>query len=138
MINRVTLIGYVGSAPEIRSFEGGGRMARIRMATTERVLQRKTNQWCDHTEWHTIILWGEMATLAEGSIDKGTQLYIEGALRSCKWQGKDGTEHHAVEIAASQMKILSRPKQSVVTQESPRKPAPDIAAPVDDIDDIPF
>ncbi len=136
MINRVILEGYVGAAPEIRSFEGGSRMARIRMATTERVMERKTQQMREHTEWHTVIFWGEAATLVDCSVDKGTHIYIEGALRSRKWRSRDGVEHNTVEVAGTQIKILSQ-TNSAQSIEKPQEKE-NITPPVRDVDDIPF
>ena len=82
MINKVILIGNVGADPEIRTLESGVKMARIRVATTERIYNREAQESRDHTEWHSVVLWRNLADVADRFIRKGSQVYIEGRLRS--------------------------------------------------------
>lgn len=107
MINKVILVGNVGMDPEVRSLETGVKVARLRLATTERIFNRQTNESTDHTEWHTITLWRGLADVADKYIRKGSQIYIEGRLRSREWE-KDGVKHTAVEIVADELKLLGR------------------------------
>ena len=107
MINKVILVGNVGMDPEVRSLESGVKVARLRLATTERIFNRQTNESTDHTEWHTITLWRGLADVADKFVRKGSQIYIEGRLRSREWD-KDGVKHTAVEIVADEMKLLGR------------------------------
>ncbi len=115
MINKVILVGNVGMDPEVRSLESGVKVARLRLATTERIFNRQTNESTDHTEWHTVTLWRGLADVADKFVRKGSQIYIEGRLRSREWD-KDGVKHTAVEIVADEMKLLGRrsdtPQQS--------------------------
>ena len=107
MINKVILVGNVGMDPEVRSLETGVKVARLRLATTERIFNRQTNESSDHTEWHTVTLWRGLADVADKFVRKGSQIYIEGRLRSREWE-KDGIKHTATEIVADEMKLLGR------------------------------
>ena len=75
MVNKVILIGNVGIDPEIRTTEGGVKVARIRLATTERLFDRQANEAKEHTEWHTITLWRGLADVVDKYVRKGTQIY---------------------------------------------------------------
>ena len=107
MINKVILLGNVGQDPEVRTLESGVKVVRLRLATTERIFNRQTNESTDHTEWHTITLWRGLAEVADKFVRKGSQLYIEGRLRSREWE-KDGQRHFGIEIVADDMKLLGR------------------------------
>lgn len=107
MINKVILVGNVGLDPEVRTLETGVKVARVRLATTERIFNRQTNETTEHTEWHTITLWRGLAEVVDKFVRKGSQLYIEGRLRSREWE-RDGQKHYATEIVADDMKLLGR------------------------------
>lgn len=107
MINKVILVGNVGADPEVRTLETGVKVARVRLATTERIFNRQTNETTDHTEWHSITLWRGLAEVADKYVRKGTQLYVEGRLRGREWE-KDGVKHFGVEIVADEVKLLGR------------------------------
>nr|MBR2109625.1 single-stranded DNA-binding protein [Alistipes sp.] len=107
MINMVILVGNVGLDPEVRTLETGVKVARVRLATTERIFNRQTNETSEHTEWHTITLWRGLAEVVDKFVRKGSQLYIEGRLRSREWE-RDGQKHYATEIVADDMKLLGR------------------------------
>ena len=146
MINKVILVGNVGVDPEVRTLESGTKVARVRLATTERIYNRQTQESKDYTEWHTVILWGGLADVADKYVRKGSQLYIEGRIRSNKWTDKDGIERTTVEIVAGDMKLLGRRGDAPASaspmpssQPAPatsQQPAP--AVPADDVDDLPF
>lgn len=108
MINKVILIGNVGADPEIRTLEGGVKVARIRLATTERIYNRQTQEAKDHTEWHSITLWRNMADVADRFIRKGSQIYVEGKLRSREWADANGQKRYGIEIVADDLKMLGR------------------------------
>ena len=159
MVNKVILVGNVGAEPEIRTLESGIKVARIRLATTERIYNRTTQETKEHTEWHTVTLWRNLADVADKYVRKGSQLYIEGNIRSREWSDESGAKRSAIEIVANDMKMLGRreggvpPQQSSAPQtnsvssgetyQAPRPnptPAP-VAAPVilsDEPDDLPF
>ncbi len=152
MINKVILVGNVGMDPEVRTTESGVKMARIRLATTERYTDRQTNEAKELTEWHTIILWRGLANVVDSYVKKGSQLYIEGRLRTREWTDKDNVKRYTTEILADDMKLLGRRsdgQQGVApaapTAAATSAPAPQpVAAPAapavpqDDPDDLPF
>ncbi len=108
MINKVILIGNVGIDPEVRTLESGVKTARLRIATTERLYNRETQSTREHTEWHTVVLWRSLADVADRYIRKGSQVYIEGRLRSREWTDQQGVKRYTVEIMADDMKMLGR------------------------------
>ncbi len=141
MINKVILLGNVGVDPEIRTIASGAKVARVRLATTERIFNRQANETKEHTEWHTVILWRGLADVVDKYVRKGSQIYIEGNLRTRDWLDKDNVKHTTTEIAASELKLLGRrgenPASAVAT--APAAPAAtEVAAPAEDIDDLPF
>ena len=107
MINKVILIGNVGQDPEVRTLETGVKVARVRLATTERIFNRQTNETTEHTEWHTVTLWRGLAEVVDKYVRKGAQIYVEGSLRSREWE-RDGVKHYATEIVADELKLLGR------------------------------
>lgn len=148
--------------PEVRSLETGVKVARIRLATSERIFNRQTNETTEHTEWHTVTLWRGLAEVVDKYVHKGSQLYIEGRLRSREWE-QDGQKRYATEIVADDMKLLGRrqegapqqsgyqggyqggyqqpayqqPAQPQYQQPTPQPVAP-AAAPMNEADDLPF
>ena len=153
MVNKVILVGNVGADPEVRSLESGVKVARLRLATTERIFDRQKNETRELTEWHTVTLWRGLADVVDKYVRKGSQLYIEGSIRSREWTDKDNQKHYATEIVANDMKLLGRrsdnapqgaqPQQSNAQQPAPQPtPAPQpVAAPEvpdKDADDMPF
>lgn len=107
MINKVTLIGYLGRDPEIRHFEGGNKVARFSIATHENY-QDRTGQWQSNTEWHNIVIWGNGAERAERQLKKGHLIYIEGKITTNKWQDKDGNDRYSTDIRANIFRSLER------------------------------
>lgn len=107
MINKVILVGNVGMDPEVRTLETGVKVARVRLATTERIFNRQTNETTEHTEWHTVTLWRGLADVADKYVRKGSQIYVEGSLRTREWE-REGVKHYATEIVADEMKLLGR------------------------------
>ncbi|MCD8072831.1 MAG: single-stranded DNA-binding protein, partial [Alistipes sp.] len=112
MINKVILIGNVGTDPEIRTLESGVKVARVRLATTERIYNRQSQEARDHTEWHTVTLWRNLADTADRFVKKGSQIYIEGKIRSNEWTDQSGAKRYGIEILADDMKLLGRRSDS--------------------------
>lgn len=108
MVNKVILIGNVGMDPEVRTTESGVKVARIRMATTERLFDRQANETREHTEWHTVTLWRGLADVVDRYVRKGSQIYIEGRLRTRDWMDKDNNKRYTTEILADSMNLLGR------------------------------
>ena len=121
MINKVILLGNVGQDPEVRTLESGVKVVRLRLATTERIFNRQTNESTDHTEWHTITLWRGLADVADKFVRKGSQIYIEGRIRSREWE-KDGQRHFGIEIVADEMKLLGRRPEGAPQQGAYQQP----------------
>ncbi len=117
MINKVILVGNVGMDPEVRSLESGSKVARIRLATTERIYNRQTQESREHTEWHTVVLWGNLADVADRFVKKGSQLYIEGSIRTREWTDRDNNKRYSTEILANDMKLLGRRQDSAPQQQ---------------------
>jgi single-strand DNA-binding protein len=127
MINKVILLGNVGQDPEVRTLENGVKVVRLRLATTERIFSRQTNETTDHTEWHTITLWRGLADVADKFVRKGSQIYIEGRIRSREWE-RDGQRHFGIEIVADEMKLLGR-RQEGAPQQGYQQPQAQYQAP---------
>lgn len=108
MVNKVILVGNVGIDPEVRTTESGVKVARVRLATTERLYDRQSNETKELTEWHTITLWRGLADVVDRYVRKGSQLYIEGRLRTREWVDKDNIKRYSTEILADEMKLLGR------------------------------
>lgn len=112
MVNKVILVGNVGMEPEVRTTENGVKVARLRLATTERFFDRQTNETREHTEWHTITLWRGLADVVDRYVHKGSQLYVEGRLRTRDWVDKDNNKRYTTEILADSMNLLGRRSDS--------------------------
>ena len=127
MINKVILVGNVGLDPEVRALDSGVKVARVRLATTERYLDRQTNETKEQTEWHTVTLWRGLADVVDKYVRKGSQLYIEGSLRTREWTDKDNQKRYTTEIVASDMKLLGRRSEgqsvATATQQDYAQPA---------------
>ncbi len=117
MVNKVILIGNVGVDPEVRTLEGGAKVARIRLATTERLFDRQANETKEHTEWHTITLWRGLADVVDRFVRKGTQIYVEGRLRTREWMDKDNNKRYTTEILADTMNLLGRRSDNPASSE---------------------
>lgn len=142
------LIGNVGADPEIRYLEGNNaqnstKVASIRLATTERYRDRASGETKEITEWHRISAWGGNADIAEKYIRKGTQLYVEGRIRTRSWTDKDNNPRYSTEILADTVQLLGRrsdnpASQAALQQQTPHPvPQPQPVSPADD-DDLPF
>ena len=110
MINKVILIGNVGQDPEVRytgDASNGAKVATIRLATTERYRDRNGNLQ-EHTEWHNVVVWRNQADVAEKYVKKGTQLYVEGRIRTRSWDDQSGNKRYTTDIVADTIQLLGR------------------------------
>ena len=141
-VNKVILVGNLGADPEQRTIPSGGMVTNFRLATSEVRRNRSTGQSSEHTEWHRVVLFDRLAELASQYLSKGAQVYIEGKLRTRKWQDQNGTEKYYTEVVADEMQFLSgkssesRKSPSTNTTTIPVK-APKTFADFDD-GDVPF
>jgi single-strand DNA-binding protein len=104
-VNKVILIGNLGADPETRYLPSGDAVANIRMATTD-VWKDKTGEKQEHTEWHRVAFFGKLAEIAGEYLKKGSPVYIEGRIRTRKWQDKEGQDRYSTEIVADRMQLL--------------------------------
>ncbi len=104
-INKVILIGNLGADPETRYTANNDAVTNIRIATTE-TWKDKSGEKQERTEWHTVVFFGKLAEIAGEYLKKGRQVYVEGSLRTRKWQDKSGQDRYSTEIVASDMKML--------------------------------
>jgi single-strand DNA-binding protein len=148
-VNKVILVGNLGVDPEVRYMPSGSGVANLRVATTESWKDRQTGERQERTEWHTVVLFGRLAEVAGQYLKKGAQVYVEGSLRTRKWQDKSGTERYSTEIVANDMQMLggrlgsggSAPMAEIDTDEagSRQTGTAGSAGRADDFDDdIPF
>ena len=161
MINKVILVGNVGLDPEVRTTESGVKVARLRLATSERYTDKQSGERKELTEWHTITLWRGLADIVDRYVHKGSQLYIEGRLRTREWTDTNNIKRYTTEILADNMQLLgsrgegqgvapaaapaqsayqqpaAQPSQSVYQQPAATQTVT-IPSVQDDPDDLPF
>lgn len=132
MVNKVTLIGYLGADPKLRRLPDGAAVANVSVATSEHFKDR-AGQWREQTEWHDVVLWRKMAERAETQLRKGMLVYVEGKLSYKTWQDSEGHTRKTVEVDAQQLRIL-RGRQEVDEGQAPA--APRAAKPGDGAQDL--
>lgn len=140
-VNKVILIGNLGKDPEVRSFEGGNKVAKFSLATNEIHKDKTTGQRVEQTEWHNIVLWSHLAELAESYLKKGHQIYLEGKIKTRSWDDKEGKKHYITEIFGDSMTFLGKPadKQQNGNSMAAAEPTASMAEePTQDDQDLPF
>ncbi len=105
-VNKVILIGNLGRDPETRAMPSGMTVCNLNIATSESWKDRQTGEQQERTEWHRVVLFNRLAEVAAEYLHKGSQVYIEGSLRTRKWQDKQGVERYTTEIVANEMQML--------------------------------
>lgn len=105
-INKVILIGNIGQDPEVKYMPSGGAVTNVSVATSETWKDKNTGQPQERTEWHRVVFFNRLGEIAGEYLKKGSKVYIEGALRTRKWQAQDGTDRYTTEIVASEMQML--------------------------------
>jgi single-strand DNA-binding protein len=154
-VNRVILIGNLGKDPEVRYTPSGAAVCNLRLATTRNWKNRDTGERQEETEWHSVVLYDRQAEVAGEYLKKGRPVYIEGRLKTRKWQDKDGNDRYTTEIVAESMQLLggreglgspdetgggASARSAPASRPAPSKPAPQKSSTgFDDMDDdIPF
>ncbi|UXJ54865.1 single-stranded DNA-binding protein [Pseudomonas citronellolis] len=150
-VNKVILVGNVGQAPDVRATSGGNTVTTISLATSETWKDKQTGQQQERTEWHRVVFFGRLAEIAAQYVHKGSQVYVEGKLRTRKWQAQDGTDRYTTEVMvdiSGNLQLLGgKPDQAQQQRgphhEPPPRPTthhqPQPAADYDSFDDdIPF
>jgi len=105
-VNKVILVGNLGRDPEVRTFPSGDRVANVTIATTDKWKDKQTGEMKEATEWHRVVFNGRLAEIAGEYLRKGSQVYVEGSIRSRKYTDKDGVERTAYDIRADTMQML--------------------------------
>ncbi len=145
-LNKVMLIGHLGDEVKIHYFEGGGCVGRFPLATNETYTNKQTNERVTNTEWHNIVVRNKGAEICEKYLSKGDKVYIEGRLKTRKWQDDAGNERYTTEIQCSDFTFLSTKKESD-NNAAANKPAaqnpvankPSNSEPIkEENDDLPF
>lgn len=106
MLNKVMLIGRLGADPEVRYMPSGDAITNIRLATSIRWKDKNTGERKEETEWHRVVFFRGLAKIAGEYLKKGSQVYVEGRIRTNKWQGQDGQDRYTTEIIADEMHML--------------------------------
>lgn len=155
-VNKVILIGNLGGDPEIRYTAGGTAVANLRLATSEQWKDKQSGEQRERTEWHRVVIFGRLGEIAGEYLKKGSKVYVEGSLRTNKWQGQDGQDRYTTEIIVNDMQMLDargggtasyggasqgggqQQSQQAPPQQPQSQPAP-VDQGFDDMDDdIPF
>lgn len=105
-VNKVILIGNLGIDPEVRYMPSGDALANVRIATTDTWKDKQSGELREATEWHNVVFSGRLAEIAGQYLRKGSRVYVEGSLRTRKWQGQDGQDRYTTEIRAREMQML--------------------------------
>jgi single-strand DNA-binding protein len=146
-VNKVIIVGNLGADPETRYMPSGEAVTNIRVATTDRWKDKGSGEMKEATEWHRIAFFGRLAEISGEYLKKGSQIYVEGKLRTRKWQDKDGNDRYSTEIIGDTMQMLGRREGGGEPRAEPagagraeaRAPAKKPAGKFDDMeDDIPF
>ena len=150
-VNKVILVGNLGRDPEMRSFPSGDQVANVTLATTDKWKDKQSGEPREHTEWHRLVFNGRLAEIAGQYLRKGSQIYVEGSIRTRKWQDQSGQDRYATEVRVDQMQMLGgrqdadsgerQPSRAAPARSPapPRAPAPSQGSGFDDMDDdIPF
>ena len=151
-VNKVILVGNLGADPETRAMPSGMTVANIRIATSESWKDKASGEQQERTEWHHVALFGRLGEIAGEYLRKGSQVYIEGRLRTRKWQDKEGNDRYTTEIVASEMQMLggrggagggtgageARGAESRAPAREPGEPVTSSTEREDFDDDIPF
>lgn len=146
-INKVILVGNLGKDPEVRYMPSGGAVANVTIATSDQWKDKQTGEQRERTEWHNVVFYQRLAEIVGEYLKKGSQVYVEGSLRTRKWQDKNGNDRYTTEVIANEMQMLgsrSGGSASFNQSEPPQKSEPAAASAAgggfsDDFDDdIPF
>ncbi|MES9843387.1 MAG: single-stranded DNA-binding protein [Candidatus Sedimenticola sp. PURPLELP] len=147
-VNKVILIGNLGADPETRYMPSGGAVTNVRLATSETWKDKNTGETQERTEWHRVVFFNRLGEIAGEYLKKGSKIFVEGSIRTRKWQGQDGQDRYTTEIVGNEMQMLdSRGAGSAAFDSGAQQGAPasaPAAAPAASMpddgfdDDIPF
>ena len=132
-VNKVIIVGNLGADPEVKYMPSGDAVCNLSVATTESWKDKQTGEKVEHTEWHRVVMFRRLAEIAGEYLRKGSQVYIEGKLKTRKWQDSNGNDRYTTEIEAREMQMLGGKGQS-----APQAASSAPAAPAEPSDEIPF
>ena len=133
-VNKVILVGNLGKDPEIKKFESGIKNASFSLATTEK-FKNKTGEMVSNTEWHNIVVWGALSDVAEKYLKKGSQIYLEGKIKTSSWEDKSGSKRYKTEIYADSFTMLGAKETQTNDTKKENATQPELSN-NPDIDDI--
>jgi single-strand DNA-binding protein len=151
-VNKVILIGNLGADPEVRYMPSGDAVANVRIATSESWKDRNSGEMRERTEWHNVVFFGKLADIVKQYLHKGSKIYVEGKLRTRKWQGQDGQDRYTTEVVVDingTMQMLDSrgggssvpfddEPQTAANSGAPSRAPSQSSVPPDFDDDIPF
>ena len=111
-VNKVVLVGTLGANPESKSFPNGGSVCQFSIATSEKWQNKQTGDWIEQTEWHRIVANNRLGEIAQQYLKKGSKVYIEGSLRTRKWNDQNGQERYSTEVRADHLQMLDSAPQA--------------------------
>jgi single-strand DNA-binding protein len=123
-VNKAIIVGNLGQDPEVKVAANGTSIANFSIATSESWKNKQTGQQEEHTEWHRITAFGRLGEIAGEYLKKGSQVYIEGKIKTNKWQDEQGNDKYATGIIADSLQMLSSANQGQAPQGQANKPAP--------------
>lgn len=140
-LNKVMLIGHLGDEVKMHYFEGGGCVGRFPLATNETYVSKQTNQRVTNTDWHNIVVRNKAAEICEKYLTKGDKVYVEGRIKTRKWQDESGADRYSTEIQVSDFTFLSTKRDPEAAPENQQQTKPNTeqqtSSPSNE-DDLPF
>ncbi|WP_292948095.1 single-stranded DNA-binding protein [Olleya sp. UBA1516] len=145
-LNKVMLIGHLGDEVKMHYFEGGGCVGRFPLATNETYVSKQTNERVTNTDWHNIVVRNKAAEICEKYLTKGDKVYVEGRIKTRKWQDESGNDRYSTEIQVSDFTFLSTKRDpeaapatpAVQQQQAPKADIPKQTSSASSEDDLPF
>tara|TARA_Y200000002_G_C22644937_1_gene648702 strand:- start:573 stop:992 length:420 start_codon:yes stop_codon:yes gene_type:complete len=135
-LNKVMLIGHLGDEVKMHHFDGGGSIARISLATNESYINKNSGEKINNTEWHNLVAKNKVAEIFEKYLSKGDKIYVEGRIKSRKWQNESGEDRYTTEIIVNEFTFLSNKKDD--TRLSSEDTNTQIEKSSENINDLPF
>tara|TARA_Y100000766_G_scaffold282871_1_gene297115 strand:- start:1740 stop:2168 length:429 start_codon:yes stop_codon:yes gene_type:complete len=139
-VNKVILVGNLGKDPEVRHLENGTAVANFPIATSESYKDKEGNR-VDQTEWHNVVVWRKLAEIAESYLKKGSQIYLEGKLRTRSWEDQQGNKKYSTEVVADTFTMLGKkegPQNSQNSFTPTNNPTTSKQDKIEEEDDLPF
>jgi single-strand DNA-binding protein len=121
-VNKVILIGNIGKEPELRYSAGGGAICSATLATSDKYKDKETGELVERTEWHRVVFFNRLGEIAGEYLKKGSKVYVEGSLRTRKWQDQSGQDRYTTEIVASEMQMLGGGNGNDLPDEARQQP----------------